>query len=152
MKKIIIFFFLLFSFIILISCTKTETKTVTVTVTDTLTVVDSVKPAPTIVGIWIGTYEVTGSSTNYYYSFDLRQDGTMLYKGVGADGNTYYGQGTYLLTGTSFSFSFTALNLSQAGTVQTGSGTYVASPASISGTWINMGAPSGGTFTVTKAQ
>ena len=81
---------------------------------------------PTIVGFWVGTYQVTGSPTTYYYSFDLRPDGTLLHKGTGADGNTYYGQGTYMVNGATFNYSDTTLNLSQAGAVEIGTGTYTA--------------------------
>src|SRR5450631_4236323 len=96
------------------SCTKTET------VTDTVvkTVVDTLRPPVTIVGFWVGTYQVTGSPTTYYYSFDLRPDGTLLHKGTGADGNTYFGQGTYTVNGANFSYSDTTLNLSQTGAVE----------------------------------
>jgi hypothetical protein len=115
------------------------------------TVTDSIKPLPTIVGIWIGTYQISGTPTSYYYSFDLRADSTLLYKAVGSDGNTYYGEGTYTLTGTAFAFTFTALNLSQAGAVQTGTGTYSASTANITGNWQNQGTVVEGTYSVTQS-
>ena len=129
------------------SCSKTNTVTDTVT----KTVVDTLKPPLTIVGFWVGTYQVTGSPTTYYISFDLRPDGSELHKGIGADTNTYYGQGTYTLNGANFSYSDTTLNLSQAGAIQLGTGTYTASSGTITGNWHNPGATITGTFSVTKS-
>ncbi len=107
---------------------------------------------PTIVGFWVGTYQVTGSPTTYYYSFDLRPDGTLLHKGTGADGNTYYGQGTYIVNGTTFNYSDTTLNLSQAGSVEIGTGTYTAAAGTITGNWQNPGGTVTGTLSVKKSE
>jgi hypothetical protein len=130
------------------SCSKTNT------VTDTVTkiVVDTLKPPTTIVGIWVGTYQVAGSPTTYYYSFDLRPDGTLLHKGTGADGNTYYGQGRYAVNGAAFSYSDTVLNLGQTGTVETGSGIYTAEDSTIIGSLENDGGVLTGTFSVAKKE
>jgi ABC-type Fe3+-hydroxamate transport system substrate-binding protein len=140
------------------SCSKTNTVTDTVsktiTVTDTVTkiVVDTLKPPTTIVGVWVGTYQITGLPTSYYYSFDLRPDGTLLHKGTGADGNTYYGQGRYTVNGTAFSYSDTVLNLGQTGTVETGSGTYSAADSTITGNLENDGGVLTGSFSVMKKE
>ncbi len=134
------------------SCTKTETVTKTVTDTVVKTVTDTIRPPLTIVGFWVGTYQVTGSPTAYYYSFDLRPDGTLLHKGTGADGNTYYGQGSYTLNGTNFNYSDTTLNLNQIGAVEIGTGTYTAATATITGNWQNPNATIGGTLSVTKSE
>ena len=130
------------------SCSKTNT------VTDTVTkiVIDTLKPPTTIVGIWVGTYQVTGSPTTYYYSFDLRPDGTLLHKGTGADGKTYYGQGSYTVNGTTFNYSDTTLNLSQIGAVELGTGTYTAATGTITGSWQNIGGALTGTLSVTKSE
>jgi hypothetical protein len=127
------------------SCSKTNT------VTDTVTkiVVDTLRPPTTIAGIWVGTYQVTGSPTTYYYSFDLRPDGTLLHKGTGADGNTYYGQGRYTVNGATFNYSDTTLNLGQTGTIETGSGIYSAVDSTITGNLIGGGTITG-TFSVKK--
>lgn len=129
------------------SCSKTNT------VTDTVTkiVVDTLRPPTTIAGIWVGTYQVTGSATTYYYSFDLRPDGTLLHKGIGGDGNTYYGQGRYTINGATFNYSDTTLNLGQAGTVETGSGIYNAADSTITGNLIGGGLFTG-TFSVEKKE
>ena len=59
------------------SCSKTNT------VTDTVTkiVVDTLRPPTTIAGVWVGTYQVTGSPAINYVQLDLRPDGTLLHKG-----------------------------------------------------------------------
>ena len=131
------------------SCTKTETKTVTITDTVTNIVIDSVKPPATIVGFWGGNVQVTGSSTNLPTSFDLGPDSTLFQKGLGDDGNIHYGVGTYSLSGTAFSYTFTATNST---TVQTGTGVYNASAGTITGTWQNVGYTTNGTFSFTKEQ
>ena len=132
------------------SCTKTETVTKTVTDTVVKTVVDTLKPPTTIVGFWVGTYQVTGSPTTYYYSADLIPDGTLLHKGTGADGNTYYGQGTYSVNGANFNYSDTTLNLSQLGSVEFGTGTYSSTAGTITGNWQNSTLT--GTFSLTKSE
>jgi hypothetical protein len=79
------------------------------------------KPSYPIVGLWIGTYDVIEGSepaTSLYYSYDLRSDSSILMQGLGADGNTYYGTGTWSLTDTAFSANISTTNLSQEGVVQ----------------------------------
>lgn len=144
--------FLFLSFFLSVSCTKTETKTVTNTDTVVKIVTDTIRPPVTIVGFWVGTYQVTGFPQSYYVSFDLRPDGVFLYKGTGADGNTYYGQGTYTLTGSNFSYTFTTLNGSQTGAVQNGTATYTSAAGTISGNWLNQGTTVGGPFSLAKSQ
>jgi hypothetical protein len=144
----ILIFVFVFSSISLVNSSCSKTNTVTDTVTKI--VVDTLKPPITIVGFWVGTYQVTGSPTEYYISFDLRPDGTLLHKGTGADANTYYGEGKYSLSGVNFSYSDTTLNLGQAGAIQLGTGTYTASTGTITGSWQNPGATVSGTFSVTK--
>ena len=134
------------------SCTKTETVTKIVTDTVVKTVTDTLKPPLTIVGIWVGTYQVTGSPTTYYYSFDLRPDGTLLHKGTGADGNTYYGQGSYTVNGAAFNYSDTTLNLGQIGAVEFGTGTYTATAGTLTGNWQITGTAVTGTFNVKKSE
>jgi hypothetical protein len=106
----------------------------------------------TIVGFWVGTYQVAGSPKTYYYSFDLRPDGTLLHKGTGADGNNYYGQGSYTVNGTTLNYSDTTLNLSQAGSVEIGTGTFNAAAGTITGNWQNIGGSLTGTLSLTKSE
>ncbi len=147
--SIVLFVILASFFSVTTSCTKTEVNTVTDTVVKTVT--DTVPPV-TIVGFWVGTYQVTGSPITYYVSFDLRPDGTFFHKGTGADGNTYYGQGTYTVNGTNVNYSDTTLNLSQAGTIETGTGTYNAAAGTITGSLQILGTAVTGTFSVTKSE
>jgi hypothetical protein len=147
--SIVLFIILASFFSVTSSCTKTEVNTVTDTVVKTVT--DTVPPV-TFVGFWVGTYQVTGSPTTYYISYDLRPDGTFLHKGTGADGNTYFGQGTYTVNGANFNYSDTTLNLSQTGAIQIGTGTYTAAAATITGSWQNPAATVTGTFSVTKIE
>lgn len=136
MKIFFSLFFLCASICVLTSsCSKTE-----------------IKSPVTIVGFWVGTFQVTGDTSHHYVSYDLRPDSVLLYKSVGSDGNNYYGEGTYSLSGTSFSYSFTTLNMSQAGVVQNGTGTYTAGAATIIGNWQNQGIDVAGTFNVKKDQ
>jgi hypothetical protein len=83
-------------------------------------------PANPIVGLWIGTvtYSVAPSAGNLYYSFDLRADSSILFQGLGADGNTYYASGNWSLSGTSFTATITGTNLSNAGVVINVTATY----------------------------
>ncbi|HLX90817.1 MAG TPA: hypothetical protein VKR32_03995 [Puia sp.] len=139
------------------SCTKTTIKTVTVTdtVKTTVTVTDTVtqNPPPTIVGFWVGSYKIPGYPDSAYESFDLRPDTTLLFRGLGFDGSTYYAEGTYSVTGTGFTYTFTGINGTNAGAVQTGTGTYSAAGATITGgTFQNVGTTVTGTFSLTKSQ
>jgi hypothetical protein len=134
MKNFVVLMSFCFSICVLASsCTKTSTPT-------------------TVIGFWVGTYQVTGSAATYYVSFDLRPDSVFLYRGLGADGNYYYGQGNYTVKGATFADTFTTLNLSQAGAIQNGTGIYTAATSTITGNWQNQGLSINGTFTVKKSQ
>jgi len=78
---------------------------------------DPVSPSATtypVQGLWIGTYTVDNNPSqpsSYFYSFAVYPDGTILIKGVGADGITYYSTGSWKLSSTNeFSSTFTTLN------------------------------------------
>ena len=81
-----------------------------------------------IEGLWIGTYDIVQaqeSGGSFYYSFYIRNDDTLQVQGQGADGNTYYGIGTWNLSSDSlFSGTITTTNLGQQGTVQNVSAVY----------------------------
>ncbi len=54
-------------------------------------------------GLWIGTYTVDNDKTApgvYFYSYSVYPDGTILIKGLGADGNYYYSTGNWQLSNT----------------------------------------------------
>lgn len=67
---------------------------------------DSTTPAPPspkypIEGLWIGTQTVDNdptSTSDNYYSLVIYEDGSILTKGKGSDGNTYYASGTWSLS------------------------------------------------------
>src|SRR5690242_7575292 len=67
---------------------------------------DTTTPAPEsptypIEGLWIGTQTVDNdpsATTDNYYSLVIYKDGSILTKGKGADGNTYYATGSWSLS------------------------------------------------------
>jgi len=63
-------------------------------------------------GLWIGSHTVNQlpSMGTKFYSFVIKPDGKMLTEGVGADGNTYYHQGTWTLVGDSLKATYTTIN------------------------------------------
>lgn len=80
-----------------------------------------------ITGLWIGTYnilEAAESGHSFYYSFFIRNDDTVQVQGVGADGNTYYGIGTWSLNNATFTAEIRTTNLSQQGAVQHATAVY----------------------------
>jgi hypothetical protein len=105
MKKTLFFASLLSLLVIFQSCDK-----------------DSVSlPSHPIEGLWIGTYniqEAVESGDSFYYSFFIRNDDTIQVQGQGADGNTYYGIGTWTLADSVFHANITTTNLSQQGAEQ----------------------------------
>ena len=107
-------------------------------------------PANPIVGLWIGTFtspQLTAGK-NLYYSFDIRTDGSLLSQGLGNDGNTYYSNGTWALSGTSFTATITGQNLSQAGAIQNVTATYNSSAGTLTGQLV-LASNSTQTFTFT---
>lgn len=79
-------------------------------------------PSPyPIEGQWIGTYNIEQameSGNTFYYSFFLRKDDTIQVHSQGADGNTYYGFGTWNLEDSVFTANITTTNSGQAGAQQ----------------------------------
>jgi len=110
MKKAL-FYCLLLSLLILQSCNKK----------------DPILPNYPIEGLWIGTYniiEAAESGDSFYYSFFIRRDDSIQVHSLGADGNTYYGIGTWTLADSTFQATFTTTNSSQTGIVQTATAIY----------------------------
>jgi hypothetical protein len=109
-------------------------------------VVAKVNPHP-IVGLWIGLSQVDGQPQlgSAYYSFDIRSDDSILVQGQGAsDGLTYYGAGTWSISGTTFTATSHILNLGQTGVVQTVTAKYDSTAGTLSaGTWQNNSSTSG---------
>jgi hypothetical protein len=89
---------------------------------------DSTTPTPTatkypVEGLWIGTYTIDNSPSEsgiYFYSYAVYKGGSILIKGMGADGNTYYSSGQWALSSTNvFSSTYTTINFSGAQVTQT---------------------------------
>lgn len=89
---------------------------------------DSTSPTPDspkyqVEGLWIGTYTIDNSPSEsgiYFYSYAVYKDGSILIKGMGADGNTYYSSGQWALSSTNvFSSTYTTINFSGAQVTQT---------------------------------
>lgn len=155
MKKILLSFILLFALTILIFSSQTSCKKETITqVTNTDTVYQC---PPNIKGLFIGTYTVDDlpSAGAQYYSFIIKPDGTLF---VESKGNTvkYLGEGTWTLTGNSFSCAFTNIYSSappsQVGVAQTATATFDASGNLSSGIWNTPSSSTNntGTFTLTR--
>jgi len=72
-----------------------------------------VTPKYPIEGLWIGTQTVDNdptSTSDNYYSLVIYEDGSILTKGKGSDGNTYYATGTWSLSsGNIFTATITTL-------------------------------------------
>lgn len=137
MKKILSIT-LLASFLALVACEKE---------------IDEPKQNP-IVGLWIGTYEVPNSNEydgSYYYSFTIKADSSILIHSQGADGNTYYGIGTWSLSGNTFTAQSTATNLSQNGTVQNITAVYNSVDGTLrNGQVMNVGSSFTATFSLDR--
>ncbi|HUQ66509.1 MAG TPA: hypothetical protein VM101_10155, partial [Flavitalea sp.] len=84
-------------------------------------------PTYPITGLWIGTYniiEAIESGEDFYYSFYIRRDDSIQVQGVGADGHTYYGIGTWTLTDSTLQATFTTTNSGQQGVIQNATAIY----------------------------
>ena len=97
----------------------------TVTKYDTTVVVDTVNTPPPypIQGLWIGTYTDQNNIT-LYESYVIYPDSTMSYKGLGEDNWWYFANGTWKLSGTTFSYTVTTVD-NPSGTQHTQTGTAI---------------------------
>ena len=106
-----------------------------------------------IVGLWVGTatYSGAASSGSLYYSYDLRADSTLLFQGLGADGNTYYGAGKWYLSDSSFSATYHGTNLANNGVILNVSAVYNSAAGTLIGTQVvSTNASAIGTFTLNR--
>ena len=82
---------------------------------------DSSTPTPTptvttypVEGLWTGTYTIDNNPSEsgvYFYSYAVYTDGSILVKGTGADGETYYSSGQWSLSNSNvFSATYTTIN------------------------------------------
>ncbi len=97
-------------------------------------------------GLWAGTLKPNNETIGWsiIYSFDIRADSTILTQSLGADGNTYYSEGTWdyvrndILCNNNFnyflgSFPKPERNLISTGVVENLSGTYNKNDSIITG-------------------
>lgn len=89
-------------------------------------------------GLWIGTYNVDQlpAAGNMYYSFIIKPNGTVLTEGVGANGSTYYSQGTWILDGDTLRSTYTTINFPNVTVTQSAKFYFNSSDRTLSsGTW-----------------
>ena len=155
------FLFLLSAILVFSSCTKTVTNPAPVPTVDTLIIKDTLVIKDTIflhdlnpiVGLWIGTLTANNEplAGRLYYSFDIRSDGSILTQSLGADGNTYYNEGTWSLSGTAFSATTTCTTVPYQGAVENLTAIYDKDHGTLSsGVWEAVGAVAGGTFILAR--
>ena len=161
MKFLTFILFILFSSVLFFtSCTKTVNNPVPTPITDTLLIKDTLVIKDTIVqkdlnpmvGYWMGTLTANNEpqAGALYYSFDIRADSTILTQSLGADGNTYYSEGTWTLSGSTFSATITSTTLPNKGVIENLSGNYDKNDGTLIGTWTTVGANAIGTFSLSR--
>ena len=155
------FLFLLSAILVFSSCTKTITNPAPVPTVDTLIIKDTLVIRDTIllhdlnpiVGLWIGTLTANNepAAGTLYYSFDIRANGSILTQSLGADGNTYYNEGTWTLSGTAFSATTTCTTVPYKGAVEKLTAIYDKENGTLSsGVWEAVGAVASGTFSLSR--
>jgi len=146
MKKIF-FFTIALASLFMVSCTKT---------TPTPPAVTNTNPNP-IVGLWVGTYQINdaGYLGDFYYSFSLFSDSTLVQQGGGSNGQVWTGKGTWSLAGDSV---WTALisnaDVSQGSLTQRITARYDSTAGTLShGTWVYLtGGTQSGTFSLKRVK
>ena len=106
-----------------------------------------------IVGLWIGTFIANNEpqAGTLYYSADIRANGSILTHNLGADGNTYYNEGTWTLSGTAFSATITCTTVPYKGVVENLTAIYDKDNGTLSpGAWETVGAIATGTFSLSR--
>jgi hypothetical protein len=161
MKFRYVLFFVVVMSISVVSCTKTTTQnivthdTTTIVTHDTLinrdTIVVTSQKNP-IVGLWAGVLTAVNEpqAGPLYYSIDIRADSSLLTSGLGADGNTYYSDGTWKLNGTAFTATITSTTLANKGVVQLLTLTYDQKNGSLNGSWVNQALNASGTMSLNR--
>lgn len=159
MKKIIFGSLSVFTLTVFLLASQTSCKkeTETVTKTDTITKKDTVYIAPTIQGLWAGSWLNTGQSAsaaqNQTFNWSIRPDGTASYENV-VSGVNQLCVGTWTLTNGTWKCTTTCLYGASGnpGTKQTFTATYNAVTGKLSnGTFVNASPSTDtGTFTLTE--
>lgn len=98
-------------------------------------------------GLYIGTYTINQlpNQAPLRYVLSIEPDGTITTEGKGADGNTYYSQGTWNLSGKNFTASYSTLNYTNNAIVtQSAAFTFDADKGTLTdGTWTDVINPYG---------
>lgn len=118
------------AFLIISSCKKDNTTPAPVT------------PTYSIEGLWLGTFTVNNDPSatgQYFYSFSIFPDGSVLTKSLGSDGNYYFNTGTWSLSADTL-FSATIVSINFPGPAVT---------ENITATFSNTGVMKNGTWTET---
>lgn len=99
----------------------------------------SASPKYQVAGLWIGTYTVNNDKTApgvYFYSYAVYPDGSILTKGLGADGNYYYSTGNWKLSSTNvFTATITTLIFNGPAVTQTLTANYSDKGKMTDGVW-----------------
>jgi hypothetical protein len=108
---------------------------------------DSTPPPPDtpkypVEGLWIGTYTVDNNPSQsgvYNYSYSVYPDRSILVKGTGADGNTYFSTGQWTLSNANeFSATFTSMNFLGAQVTQAITANFSDSGKMTGGVWTDI--------------
>jgi hypothetical protein len=95
-----------------------------------------------VAGLWIGTYTVDNDKTApgvYFYSYAVYPDGSILIKGLGADGNYYYSTGNWQLSGANlFTATITTLIFNGPPVTQTITANYSDNGKMTDGVWADI--------------
>lgn len=109
-----------------------------------------------IQGLWTGTYVVSAggpvpAGTAFFFSFSIYADGTVSYKSKGYYNGSFdyitFADGTWTLTGNTFNFTVTTINVAGGGTQHTQTGTAVFNSSTGTLTNGSINDPMGGTAT-----
>lgn len=94
-----------------------------------------------IQGLWIGTYSLDGSTTQYPLNFSIKPDGSMLYEGFG-NGKQYVASGTWSLSSKVLTTSVTNI-FGDIGVTQTATASWDSTGKLTNGVWKNYSATTG---------
>jgi len=92
--------------------------------------VEPPKPTAGIAGVWVGEYDYYDSEQAYFYSFEIKADGTMREISYTHE---VAGEGTWTLTGNVFNATYKSTGA--AGKIYSVKATYDANTKKLSGSW-----------------
>jgi hypothetical protein len=102
-----------------------------------------------IEGLWVGSY--TNTSGTFFFSFSIYTDGTLSYKSKATNNATYFADGSWSLTDTTFTFNVFTINAPGNQFRQTGTGIYSKSKGTLTtGTGSDQPSTTPFTWTMTR--